>query len=67
MEQNSSSRHREDALRTYLKSREGRIWRSKDTAVVLYRAEQLDDLLESLMVAAGLQVIKSWPAYEAEA
>lgn len=66
MEDDRSLRYPEDILGSYLRGREGRIWRSKDTAFVLRRADEIDDLLESLMVAAGVQVLKPWPAYDTD-
>jgi hypothetical protein len=46
-------------LRQYLASREGKIWRHRDTLKLLDRAEQIDALIEQLLRAAGVQVVGS--------
>jgi hypothetical protein len=44
-------------FRQYLESREGQIWRHRDTLKLLDRAEQIDALIEQLLRAAGVQVV----------
>jgi hypothetical protein len=44
-------------FREYLASREGKIWRRRETLKLLDRAEQIDALIEQLLRAAGVQVV----------
>ena len=42
----------------YLESREGKIWQREDTLRVLERVEQIDNLIEQLIQAAGVEIIE---------
>jgi hypothetical protein len=58
--------HREDppvhwtpfSFRQYLESREGKVWRHDDTVRLLHRAKEIDNLIEQLMRAAGVQIVQ---------
>jgi hypothetical protein len=41
----------------YLRSREGKRWRTQDTLVILARAAEIDGMMERLMIRAGISVI----------
>jgi hypothetical protein len=43
-------------LQEYIQSREGKIWRRRDTLWVLQRAEEIDGLIKQLMRSAGLTI-----------
>ena len=44
------------SLKEYLEGRERKIWRSKDTRLLLQRAEEMDALVQQLMRAAGVLI-----------
>jgi hypothetical protein len=45
-------------FREYLESHEGKIWQHDDTLRLLHRAKQIDDLIEQLMRAAGVELVE---------
>jgi hypothetical protein len=45
-------------LHEYLKNREGQVWQPEDTFHILERAQQIDDLMERLLRAAGFEVVE---------
>ena len=45
-------------FRSYLESREGKVWRHHDTLKILERTEQVDALVEQLIRAAGIEVVE---------
>lgn len=47
------------AIGSYLKSREGKRWRTQDTHAILARAAEIDRMMERLMVLSGVPVIGS--------
>jgi hypothetical protein len=47
------------AIGSYLKSREGKRWRTEDTHAILARAAEIDRIMERLMILSGVPVIGS--------
>lgn len=43
-------------ISTYLRSREGKRWRSADTKAILARAAELDRIMERLLMLSGVPV-----------
>jgi hypothetical protein len=43
----------------YLRSREGKRWRTQDTRVIIARAAEIDGMMERLMILAGIPVVRT--------